>query len=126
VKKLGMILILFALWPCMASASSAYTVHLQDSKQPYICVQCDLSTPVPDPKTRDIISAWKEGKAPFVVGAVHSLKGGDSVSVCNGCGCATYTLSDDGIWGDGDFQVRKDHPASTSTTPSQKRVATSG
>ncbi|GLQ98056.1 hypothetical protein [Dyella mobilis] len=126
MKKLWILLVLFVSWPYAANASDIYSVHLQNSQQPYVCVQCDLRTPIPDQKTREILSAWQEGKAPFAASMAQSLKDGDRATVCNGCGCASYMLSHDGIWFDGDFKARKEYPADSSTAPSPKRAATSG
>ncbi|MBM7125040.1 hypothetical protein ACFFJT_01355 [Dyella flava] len=124
MKQLWMILVLFALGPGAASAASIYTVHVQGSTQPYICVACDLSTPIPDPKTRETLNAWKEGKAPFADSATHrgivrSLSSGDTVALCNGCGCATYVVQEEGLWAEGTFQARRTYPASASSATSK-------
>ncbi|GFZ97352.1 hypothetical protein [Dyella caseinilytica] len=130
MRNLWMILALFMIDPCAANASTHYWVHLQGSKQPYICVQCDLRTPYPDPKTLATVTAWQQGKPPFEGGtghsqAAHSLEAGDVVNICNGCGCATYTLDNDGIWGMGDFQAKQEHPANMSPATSKKEAVTS-
>lgn len=125
-----MILALFVLGPCAANASASYTVLLQGSKQPYVCVACSLRTPYPDQKTADTINAWKEGKAPFAETTnhhetTHSPSPGDTVAICNGCGCATYTLLAEGLWGEGTFKAAPANPAGTSSTSSKKSSITS-
>jgi hypothetical protein len=130
MKKLLMILVLFVLGPCAANAASIYTVHLQGSTQPYVCVACSLSTPIPDQKTFDTLNAWKEGKAPFADSATHrgtarSLSSGDTVAICNGCGCATYVAQEEGLWAEGTFQALQTHPAGASSMTSKKGSTTS-
>jgi hypothetical protein len=124
MKGLWMIIVLFVLGASVANATSSYTVLLQASKQPYICVSCSLRTPYPDKKTIDTINAWKDGKAPFSGSSnhqetAHSLSSGDTVAICNGCGCATYTLLAEGLWGEGTFKAVQIHPTVTPSTPSK-------
>jgi hypothetical protein len=130
MKKLLMIFVLFIAESCAANAASIYTVHLQGSTQPYICVACSLSTPIPDQKTLETLNAWKEGKSPFTDsaiprGTVRQLSSGDTVAVCNGCGCATYVAQEEGLWAEGTFQALQTHPAGASSTTSKSGASNS-
>jgi hypothetical protein len=103
MKKPLMIIALFVIGSCAANAASIYTVHLQGKTQPYVCVACSLSTPIPDQKTLETLNAWKEGEAPFVDSATH--RGMVRSLSCNGCGCATYVVQEEGLWAEGTFQA---------------------
>jgi hypothetical protein len=131
MKKLLITVALSMLAPCAANAQTHYIVHFHGSTQAYICVACSLSTPFPDPKTLDTINAWMEGKPPFAdskthQGVAYSLRSGDILNVCNGCGCARYIMDHDGLWTEGTFQATRSYPATspagrgnTNTAPSK-------
>jgi hypothetical protein len=77
-----------------------------------------------------MLNAWKNGKAPFSDSATHrgmvrSLSSGDTVGICNGCGCATYVVQEEGLWAEGTFQAWQSHPAGASLMTSKKSSATS-
>jgi hypothetical protein len=129
MKRLFTILALFILGPCVAkNAAGGYTVHIPGSTTPYMCAACGLDHPIPDQKTLEVITAWKEGKAPFADSEGHratrrSLEPGDFVSVCNTTGCTDYTLGRNGNWGMGTFapfESHLGHPSSKDCPPNSK------
>jgi hypothetical protein len=98
----------------MADAPSLWTVAVVGADQPYMCNECALRTPFPDPASAQALNAWKTGQSPFTglvdaKGVHHSLENGDKVSLCNHTGCSTYTWQAPSGWTHGVFQRMESH-----------------
>ena len=84
------VLSLSALIPSLASAANY---------QAPSCQACALSTPIPDPNTAQALDNYGV-PSPFN-SATHTYQPGDTIGICNGSACATYTRTDDGQYNKG-------------------------
>lgn len=114
--KSGVLIAGLLLWSSvvMADGPDLWTVALVGARQPYICNECGLKTPLPDLASARALNAWKATQPPFngpidYKGVSRPIKSGDQVTLCNKSGCSTYTWEEPAGWGQGIFQRQEPH-----------------
>lgn len=100
MKKLFLLAFLVLLLPCVAQAGDTI-VTSPGTNEPYFC-GCADDTPLPDQGTLNVINNFVDGMGPWT-GTPHPQGVGDQITVCNSGGCATYTKTTTGIWGQGSY-----------------------
>jgi len=99
IRKL-VILAAVVMLPCVAQAASWQI--------PANCGSCAAQTPLPDDGTASLLNAFGNPKAANYIGP-NKYAPGDTVTICNSAGCATYTISANGLYQSGTWTNGADH-----------------
>jgi hypothetical protein len=100
MKRLFLLVFMVLLLPSISYAKDTIITG-NGTNDPYNC-GCNDQTPLPDPGTSNTINNFVDGLGPWT-GSPHPESVGDQITVCNSGGCATYTLTSSGIWGQGSY-----------------------
>lgn len=71
---------------------------------------CAISTPIPDPSTQAVLDNFGNTHSPTYIGP-YSYNPGDTVTICNGLGCSTYSITDNHLYSNGQYQPAAGHPS---------------
>lgn len=95
-RKLIVLAALLAV-PCVAfAANRIYQI-------PTNCGDCEAGTPLPDPGTAQLLDAFGVPSSPYYQKTGVTYAPGDTVTICNAIGCATYTISNNNVYTNGQW-----------------------
>lgn len=105
IKSVVLALITFSLIPIFSMAGSW---EVPPSRY---CVagapRCNLTTPTPDTNTRDNLDNFVNDMRNNNPNG--GPKPGDTITICNGYGCSTYTYTENGGYNNGKWELQEDH-----------------